>query len=77
MTYKEALAAFGLPADPRFRDDLRALCVQRFNLGIAANAPLVCHLAGLPIARRWGQPAHSGDGNYFAFDLDPNRTHSH
>lgn len=31
MTYEEALAAFGLPAEPRFRDDLRRLLVEEIE----------------------------------------------
>ncbi|MCF7972842.1 MAG: hypothetical protein K9N55_03405 [Phycisphaerae bacterium] len=32
-------------------------------------------LSGLPISRRWDQPPHSG-GNYYAFELNPNRMFS-
>jgi len=36
----------------------------------AVGTLLHCHLAGVPIARRWDQPANGG-GNYFPFTWDP------
>jgi len=41
----------------------------------AVGTLLYCHLAGLPIARRWDQPPNRG-GNYFGFGLTPRRVHS-
>lgn len=38
----------------------------------AVGTLLYCHLAGLPISRRWDQPANGG-GNYFRFELNPPR----
>jgi broad specificity phosphatase PhoE len=36
----------------------------------AVGTLLYCHLAGVPIDRRWDQPANGG-GNYFRFTLQP------
>lgn len=36
----------------------------------AVGTLLYCHLAGLPIDRRWDQPPNKG-GNYFGFSLRP------
>jgi len=36
----------------------------------AVGTLLYCHLAGLPIDRRWDQPPNKG-GNYFGFSLQP------
>lgn len=36
----------------------------------AVGTLLYCHLAGVPIDRRWDQPANGG-GNYFRFTLSP------
>ena len=36
----------------------------------AVGALLYCHLAGVPIDRRWDQPPNGG-GNYFRFSLAP------
>lgn len=41
----------------------------------AVGTLLYCHLAGLPIARQWDQPANGG-GNYFSFTLTPREAHS-
>ncbi len=41
----------------------------------AVGTLLYCYLSGQPIARRWDQPPNSG-GNYYAFELDPNRVSS-
>jgi broad specificity phosphatase PhoE len=38
----------------------------------AVGTLLYCHLAGLPIDRRWDQPPNRG-GNYFGFSLQPRR----
>ncbi len=38
----------------------------------AVGTLLYCHLAGLPIARRWDQPPNRG-GNYFGFSLQPRK----
>jgi len=36
----------------------------------AVGTLLYCHLAGVPISRRWDQPPNGG-GNYFRFSLAP------
>ena len=36
----------------------------------AVGTLLYCHLAGMPIDRRWDQPPNGG-GNYFRFTLEP------
>lgn len=41
----------------------------------AVGTLLYCHLAGVPIERRWDQPANGG-GNYFRFALSPRAAHS-
>ena len=41
----------------------------------AVGTLLYCHLAGVPIERRWDQPANGG-GNYFCFTLSPRAAHS-
>lgn len=41
----------------------------------AVGTLLYCHLAGVPIERRWDQPANGG-GNYFRFTLSPPTVHS-
>ena len=41
----------------------------------AVGTLLYCHLAGVPIERRWDQPANGG-GNYFRFTLSPRAAHS-
>jgi broad specificity phosphatase PhoE len=40
----------------------------------AVGTLLHCALAGNPISRRWDQPGNGG-GNYFAFELEPDRAH--
>lgn len=40
----------------------------------AVGTLLYCHLAGLPISRRWDQPANGG-GNFYRFELNPPRVH--
>ncbi|WP_271007683.1 histidine phosphatase family protein [Paucibacter sp. B51] len=40
----------------------------------AVGTLLYCHLAGLPISRRWDQPANGG-GNFYGFELNPPRVH--
>jgi len=41
----------------------------------AVGTLLYCYLSGHEIARRWDQPPNSG-GNYYAFELNPNRVFS-
>ena len=41
----------------------------------AVGTLLYCALSGNPISRQWDQPANSG-GNYYAFQLEPQRTFS-
>jgi broad specificity phosphatase PhoE len=41
----------------------------------AVGALLYCHLAGLPIDRRWDQPPNRG-GNYYGFSLRPPRVYT-
>lgn len=41
----------------------------------AVGTLLYCYLSGQAIERRWDQPPNSG-GNYFAFELNPNRVFS-
>lgn len=41
----------------------------------AVGTLLYCHLASVPIARRWDQPANGG-GNYYGFTLSPHAVHS-
>ena len=55
----EAIAA-------RHADARRVLIVAHGAVGTL----LYCHLAGLPIDRRWDQPPNKG-GNYFGFTLQP------
>lgn len=40
----------------------------------AVGTLLYCHLAGVPIERRWDQPANGG-GNYFRFVFSPPAVH--
>ena len=40
----------------------------------AVGTLLYCHFAGLPISRRWDQPANGG-GNFYGFELNPPRVH--
>ena len=48
------------------RDTARVAIVAHGAVGTL----LYCHLAGLPIDRRWDQPPNKG-GNYFGFSLEP------
>jgi broad specificity phosphatase PhoE len=48
------------------KDARRVLIVAHGAVGTL----LYCHLAGLPIDRRWDQPPNKG-GNYFGFSLQP------
>jgi len=41
----------------------------------AVGTLLYCHLAGVPISRKWDQPANGG-GNYYSFQLQPPKAHS-
>ena len=41
----------------------------------AVGTLLYCHLAGVPIARRWDQPPNGG-GNWFRFTLAPPQAHA-
>ena len=41
----------------------------------AVGTLLYCHLAGVPIDRRWDQPPNGG-GNYYRFTLSPRAVHS-
>ena len=41
----------------------------------AVGTLLYCYLSDQPISRRWDQPPNSG-GNYYAFELDPDRVFS-
>jgi len=50
------------------RDTTRVAIVAHGAVGTL----LYCHLAGLPIDRRWDQPPNRG-GNYFGFNMQPRR----
>lgn len=41
----------------------------------AVGTLLYCHLAGVPIDRRWDQPPNGG-GNYYRFTISPRAVHS-
>ena len=41
----------------------------------AVGTLLYCHLAGVPIDRRWDQPPNGG-GNYYPFTISPRAVHS-
>jgi broad specificity phosphatase PhoE len=53
------------------RDTARVLIVAHGAVGTL----LYCHLAGLPIDRRWDQPPNRG-GNYFGFSMQPRQVFS-